>query len=147
MQKIKLLLITLLFPAIVNAQTEEQKTVQQTIEKLFATLANTDTAALKTFVTADVRFYEYGQAWTIDSLIRIVSPKTAIPDFKRTNHFTFVKTTIRKNTAWVTYYLQSDITASGKEQTAYWMETVILLKQRKQWKIDVLHSTRLNIQQ
>ncbi len=144
MQKINLLLLTLLFTANVTAQLlQEQKTIQQTVEKMFATLTKSDTAALKTLVTADVRFYEYGQQWTIDSLIHIISPNASIPDFKRVNHFTFVNTTIKKNTAWVTYYLQSDITANGKEQTAYWIETVILMKEKKKWKIDVLHSTRL----
>lgn len=143
-QKIKLLLIVLLFSASANAQTtQEEKRVQQAVENMFATLASADTAALKNFVTAGVRFYEYGQSWTIDSLIRIVTPTVSVPDFKRTNFFTFVKTTVRKNTAWVTYHLQSVITANGKEQTAFWMETVILVKEKKEWKIEVLHSTRL----
>jgi len=146
MVKINLLLIAFLLSASVNAQTttQEQSTVQQTIENMFATLTNADTSALKTFVTANVRFYEYGQVWTIDTLIQKVIQSKSIPGFKRTNSFEFVNTTINKNTAWVTYYLQSTFTRNGKEDIVKWMETVVLIKQKKMWKINVLHSTRLN---
>lgn len=144
-QKIYLLLIVLFLAAGVAAQTkEEQKTVQQTVENMFATLTNADTAALKTFVTANVHFYEYGQVWTIDTLIQKVVQSASAPGFKRTNSFEFVSTAINKNTAWVTYYLQSTFTRNGKEDIVKWMETVVLIKQKKQWKINVLHSTRLN---
>ena len=143
-QKINLLLIALLLSAIAYTQTmQQQKTVQQTVEKMFATLTTADTMALKTFVTANVHFYEYGQVWTIDSLIQKVTQSASIPDFKRTNSFEFVSIAINKNTAWVTYYLQSTFTRNGKEELVKWMETVVLIKQKKQWKINVLHSTRL----
>ncbi len=145
MLKIKLLLAAFLFTATVHAQTAtpEQTTVQQTIENLFAALTNADTAAMKTFTTSDVRFYEYGQVWTMDTLMHKVLQSKSIPDFKRTNKFEFVNTTINNKTAWVTYYLQSVFTRNGKEEMVKWMETVVLKKDRKQWKIDVLHSTRL----
>lgn len=147
MLKIKLLLAAFLITAMVHAQTvtPEQATVQQTIENLFFALTNADTVAMKTFTTSDVRFYEYGQVWNMDTLIHKVIQSKAIPDFKRTNKFEFVNTIIRKKTAWVTYYLESNFTRKGKEEIVKWMETVILIKDKKQWKINVLHSTRLLI--
>jgi len=146
MLKIKLLFIALLFTAMVHAQitlTPEQITVQQTIENLFAALTNVDTTAMKNFTTSTVRFYEYGEVWPMDTLISKVMKSKSIPDFKRTNQFEFVNATINKNTAWATYYLQSNFTRNGKEELVKWMETVVLIKDKKQWKIDVLHSTRL----
>ncbi len=145
MQKIILLLITLLLAAAVFSQTiiKEEKVVQQTVEKMFAALTNTDTTALKLYCTGNVKFYEYGQIWTIDTLIQKVMQSKSIPDFKRSNKFEFVSTTINKKTAWVTYYLQSTFTRNGKEESVKWMETVVLLKEKKNWKINVLHSTRL----
>ncbi len=139
------MIIMLLLGVAANAQSsaKEEKSVQQTIQKMFATLTNADTAALKTFVTANVHFYEYGQIWTIDTLIQKVMQSKSIPDFKRSNKFEFVSTTINKKTAWVTYYLQSTFTRNGKEESVKWMETVVLLKEKNNWKIDVLHSTRL----
>ncbi len=145
MLKIKLLFFALCFTATVHAQTTtpEQATVQQTIENMFAALTNADTTAMKALSTSTIRFYEYGQVWTIDTLIHKVIQSQAIPDFKRTNKFEFINTTIHKSSAWVTYYLQSTFLRNGKEEMVNWMETVVLLKTKKQWQIDVLHSTRL----
>lgn len=144
MQKTKLLLIVLLLSASTNAQTtQEQRTVQQTIENLFTALSNRDSAGLRLHSTADVHFYEYGEVWTIDTLIkRVMFVKPA--DYKRTNSFEFVKTTIDGNTAWVTYYLQSEITRNGKKEVVKWMETVVLVKQKEQWKIQLLHSSLIS---
>jgi ketosteroid isomerase-like protein len=129
--------------SIAQPVNKETLAVQQAVENMFATLTNVDTAALKTFVTADVHFYEYGQVWTIDSLIQKVIQGSSTPGFKRTNSFEFVNTSINKKTAWVTYYLQSTFTRNGKEDIVKWMETVVLIKEIKNWKITVLHSTRL----
>ncbi|NCU04851.1 MAG: nuclear transport factor 2 family protein [Chitinophagaceae bacterium] len=145
MQKVKFLLIVSLFSINTHAQTanKEQSAIHETIENTFAALSVFDTVSLKTFVTADVRFYEYGQVWTIDTLIQKMIASKTIKDFKRSNSFQYVNTTIKGNTAWVTYYLQSVIIRNGKEDILNWMETVVLLKVKKSWKIDVLHSTRL----
>jgi ketosteroid isomerase-like protein len=145
MVKVKLLLIVLFFTAKAHAQTTtpEQTSVQRTIENLFAALTNADAVAMKSFTTSNVRFYEYGEIWPMDTLIHKVMQSKSIPDFKRTNQFKFVNTTINKNTAWASYYLTSTITRNGKEELVKWMETVVLIKDKKQWKIDVLHSTRL----
>jgi hypothetical protein len=145
MSKIKLLFIALLFTATVHAQTikPEQVTVQQTIQNLFAALTDADTTAMKNFATNSVRFYEYGEVWPMDTLISKVMKSKSIADFKRTNSFEFISTTINQSTAWVTYYLQSSFTQNGKEDVVKWIETVVLVKEKKQWKIDVLHSTRL----
>ncbi len=145
MQKINLLFITILLSVMVHAQhvTGEERAVQQSIEKMFTALTNADTIALKLYCTGDVKFYEYGQIWTIDTLIQKVMQTKSITDFKRTNSFTFVNTTINKKSAWVTYYLESIITSNGKQEIINWQETVVLKREKRQWKIDVLHSTRI----
>lgn len=137
------MLLMLTTVAIAQPANKQQLTVQQAIKNMFAALSSADTASLKTFVTAHVRFYEYGQVWTLDTLIQKVMQSSSIPDFKRTNYFEFVSTTINKTTAFTTYYLQSTIFRNGKEELIKWMETVVLIKQKNKWTIDVLHSTRL----
>lgn len=147
MKEIKLLFTVMFLSVIVSAQTMSKKenAAQQTIENLFTALSTTDTAAIKLYCTGNARFYEYGQTWTIDTLIQKVMQNKSIPDFKRTNSFEFVSTTANKQTAWVTYYLQSTFTRNGKEELVKWMETVVLLKEKKNWKVAVLHSTRLAV--
>lgn len=126
------LLVVLLFVAVATmAQpvNKQKLAVQQTIPDLFTALSNSDSAGLRLHSTADVNFYEYGQVWTIDSLIqKAMFIKSA--DFKRTNSFDFINTTIDGNTAWATYYLQSEITRNGKQKLVKWMETIVLVKQK-----------------
>jgi hypothetical protein len=50
----------------------------------------------------------------------------AVSDLKHTNCFDFISTTIRM-----------------KSLRAGRLETVVLVKQKGKWKIDVLHSTRI----
>ncbi len=128
-----------------QSTSQIQEKIQQSVVGLFSALTNADTTALKRSCTEDVRFYEYGQIWTIDTLIQKVMQSKSIPDFKRTNSFEFVSTTVNKQTAWVTYYLQSDITRNGKEDIIKLMETIVLLKEAGKWKVAVLHSTRLTV--
>ncbi|MBK7559138.1 MAG: nuclear transport factor 2 family protein [Chitinophagaceae bacterium] len=143
MQKVKLLLITLLVSATANAQTvtTEQIAVQHTVINMFDALSNRDSVRLKAYCTANITLYEYGQVWNMDTLILKAITQNQSAGFKSTNHFEFINTTVDKNSAWVTYRLQSVINREGKTVTVQWLETVTLAKEKKQWKIKHLHST------
>lgn len=144
MKKISVLLIAFSISALMMAQEQlstSQQEVQQTVIKMFDALSNRDSISLKLYCTADIELYEYGQVWTIDTLIlRAITQNQAV-DFKRTNTFEFINTTTDKTAAWVTYHLNSTITRDGKQATLQWLETVGLVKERKQWKVRHLHST------
>lgn len=145
MRKMNLLFLIMLMTASLDAQTltQEQRAVQKTIENMFTALSEADTVALKLYVTDNVNFFEYGQIWNRDTIVHKAILGKTIPDFNRINSFQYVSTTIRQKTAWVTYYLQSTITKNQKKEIIKWMETVILIQTGNQWKINVLHSTRL----
>ena len=144
MNKKSLLFIAFSISAMLMAQEQlstSQQAVQQTVIKMFDALSNRDSLSLKNYCTADIALYEYGQVWNIDTLILKAIALNQSADFKRTNNFNFINTTADKNTAWVTYRLQSVITRDGKEATVQWLETVALVKEKKQWKVKHLHST------
>ncbi len=146
MKKYALLCIAFSISALVNAQkplTKSQDAIRQTVVKMFDALSNRDSVSLKNYCTADITLYEYGQSWTIDTLILKAITQNQAADFKRTNTFDFVNTIVDKTTAWVTYRLESAITRDGKQVTINWLETVILDKERKLWKVKHLHSTRI----
>lgn len=141
MKKILLFLCPLFNVVLLHAQTTDEQAVQQTVVNTFNALSNKDSMALKNECAADVKFYEYGKIWTIDSLInRAITTNTAT-DFKRNNKIDFVSTTIAGNTAWVTYNLYSGITSNGNYIKIHWMETLVLVKEYEKWKIKLLHST------
>jgi len=108
---------------------------------MFEALSNRDSICLKAHCTTDITLYEYGQIWTIDTLINKAITKNTDADFKRTNSFEFINTEKDKNTAWVTYRLTSVITKNNKQTTVQWLETVVLANEKKQWKVKHLHST------
>ncbi len=124
-----------------QSAANNQQAVQQTIIKLFDALSARDSAMLKTYSSADITLYEYGQVWNLDTLILKAITLNQSKDFKRTNSFEFINTTVDKTTAWVTYRLQSVVFKDGKQSTVLWLETVILVKEEKRWKVKHLHST------
>lgn len=146
MKKILLLLVAFLISAVLMAQkplTANQQEVQQTIIKMFDALSNRDSVSLKDHCTADITLYEYGQVWNMDSLIIKAITLNQAADFKRINTFDFISITADKIMAYATYRLESAITRDGKQVTVQWLETVVLVKEKKQWKIKHLHSTLL----
>ena len=124
--------------------TSQEKEVQNTIVKLFDAISINDAADIKSYCTNDVKFYEYGQIWTLDTLLQKLSKLSGTSVYSRTNKFDFVSTKLKDNIAWATYYLESTITKTGKPDIIKWMETVILINVKKKWFVSVLHSTRLS---
>jgi len=144
MKSVSLCLIAISISVMLHAQesfTSNRNVVQQTVISMFEALSNRDAASLKHYCTGDISLYEYGQVWNMDTLILKAITQNPSADFKRINTFEFIHTAEDKNTAWVTYRLQSVITRDGKQGTLQWLETAILVKEKKQWKIRHLHST------
>jgi SnoaL-like domain len=144
MKKIIPVLIAFVLTGQLYAQkqfTANEEAVQQTVIKLFDALSNRDSVSLKAYSTTDITLYEYGQVWNIDTFILKAITLNQSANFKRTNSFEFINTTVDKKTAWVTYHLHSVIIKDGKQSTVQWLETVVLARVRKQWKVKHLHST------
>ena len=144
MSKIALITTIVFASTLLQAQqifTKDQQEVQQAVVKMFDALSNRDSVSLRACCTPDIVLYEYGQVWSIDTLISKGIILNQAVDFKRTNTFDFINTTTDKSTAWLTYRLNSVMTKDGKQSTVQWLETVVLAKHKKQWKVKHLHST------
>lgn len=144
MKKITLLTLLFITSSIVKSQqllTKDQQAAQQTIVKMFDALSNRDSVALKTYCTTDVTFFEYGEIWDLDTLILKAITQNNATDFNRSNTFDFIRTTTNNDSTWVTYRLTSEVTKDRQLTTKQWLETVVLAKERKQWKVKHLHST------
>jgi len=144
MKKIVAFLLAFSFAGQLPAQTtltQSQQAVQQTIIKMFEALSDRDSVRLKYYCTDDVQLFEYGMVWNMDTLIHKAIVLNTATDFKRVNNFVFTNTSIDKKTAWATYQLRSAINSNGQQRTKEWIETVVLVKDKKRWKIKLLHST------
>jgi ketosteroid isomerase-like protein len=126
-----------------SAQTKptvSQEAVQNIVLKIFDALANRDTVSLKMYCSPDITLYENGMTWNLDTLIQGIKMNQAT-DFKRINTIDFIDTKVDKDIAWTTYNNQAEIIKNGKHAVIKWIETVILVKDKKSWKVKVLHST------
>lgn len=144
--RISLLTIAMAISIVLQAQqaiTKDQLKVQQTIINFFESLSNRDSVNLKSYSTIDISLFEYGQVWTLDTLIRKAITLNTANDFKRINSIEFINSSADKNTAWATYNLHSEITRAGKQVRIHWLESVILVRENKKWKLKVLHSTMI----
>ncbi len=144
LKKIIILLIVFSTSKCLQAQqqlSKDQLDVQQTVINMFAALSHRDSLALKTYCSPEITLYEYGQVWNLDTLIQKAIVLNTSPDFKRINNFEFLQTKIDKNSAYINYRLNSNIIKDGKLISLFWLETVILNKEKSAWKIRHLHST------
>ena len=144
MKKIFLLIIAITVTGLLLAQkplTANLQTMQQTVIEMFDALSNRDSVSLKNYCAADILLFENGMVWNLDTLIKKAITLNQSTDFKRINTIDFINSGIHENTAWVTYNLNSEITKDSKQASVEWMETVVLVKEKTNWKIKILHST------
>jgi ketosteroid isomerase-like protein len=124
-----------------QAAAASQQAVQLVLIKMFDALSNRDSVALKKYCAADIVLFENGATWNLDTLILKGITLNKAADFKRINNIDFIQTEVNSNTAWITYNNSAQINSNGKQYTVQWLETVILIKKKKNWKIKLLHST------
>jgi hypothetical protein len=125
-----------------SAQNTEPSKVNQSLIRFFDALAALNMTGIKELSTSDLMILESGVIWNIDTLARKVDHlKDA--SFSRTNHLDFIHTEVKGNTAWVAYHNSADIIINGLEVHARWLESAVLVKEDKIWKIKLVHSTTL----
>lgn len=137
-----LILIVQFFPGASQTRwTKKEQKVQQVVTELFQALADRDFDKLKANCTSDITVLENGITWNLDTLEQKINSTKAIPDFKRVNMIGFLDTRVKGKTAWVSYNNRADLTRNGQKGYVQWLESVVLVKEGKVWKIQLLHST------
>lgn len=121
--------------------TKKEQQVQQVVADLFQALSERDFDKLKANCTADITVLENGISWNLDTLEQKINSTKAIPDFKRINTIGFLDTRIKGKIAWVSYNNRADVTRNGQKGYVQWLESVILVREGKTWKVQLLHST------
>jgi hypothetical protein len=147
--KYSILLLTLLLSISLTGKAQKdlsnpEEAVQHVVTGLFDGLAELNAEKVKQHCSPDIQLLETGKIWTIDSLLlRVNNMKTRLTDFKRVNKIDFLQTKVRGDFAWISYFNEATITANNKTVIIKWLESVTLKKEKKEWRIDLLHSTEL----
>jgi ketosteroid isomerase-like protein len=140
--RLKIILAALLIPAFSFSQITEQDKVNNTIKAMFQGLAEMNIEQIRNTSTEDIVILEHGEIWNIDTILTKVNAMKLLNP-TRVNSFEFMQTEIRGQTAWVTYRNKAIITMAGKDSEKNWLESAVLIKQGNEWKVKMLHSTRL----
>jgi hypothetical protein len=135
----KTIVLLFIFTAFVsNAQSPKEP--QNVIVQAFQALSDRNEINLKSFCTDDIIIVEDAKLWNMDSLIFHIKSPTP-NDYKRVNSFKFISDVTNDNVSCITYENQADISGNGKHYIIVWIETAILIREDKKWKLKVLHST------
>ncbi len=136
------ILLFQIFSAVSQSKvTSKELKVQETIIALFHSLSEQDFDKMKANCTADFTVLEHGVIWNLDTLQQKINLTKEIPDFLRINTISFTDTRIKGKVAWVSYHNRADVTRNGKKGFAQWLESAVLVKEGKEWKVQLLHST------
>jgi hypothetical protein len=138
-------ILFLLFPtstALLAQKQAEQQQIQQVLTLVFEAFSDGSMPKMEEAVTPDVTILETGEVWTLDT-IRAYFAKPRPADFKRVNTLDFFQTEVGGEMAFVSYHNTAAIHANGKDRTVKWLESAVLVRQGKSWRVKMLHSTRL----
>jgi hypothetical protein len=140
--KLPLLLMFALPLATLGQSSAQRGPLQKVIVDFFDAISTLNESNIRSYLTSDFTLLEGGQAGNTDTLLNALSKRKAT-DYKRVNTIDFIKSEQQKNTGWVAFYNTADITIKGERKVVKWLESAVLVKRGKSWKIQMLHSTKV----
>ena len=142
-----LLLSAFLCPWVVAAQyTVDSTAIIQLLIRDYATLENFDYSSHVANVTEDYYLVENGELWDIEKEKEYYLTN-AHRKLERKNYFDIHSLKVLGDVAYAIYTLQSEITENGAMKGRRWIESAIFRKLNSGWKLEVLHSTRIDLKE
>ncbi len=113
----------------------------QPVKELFAAMSKHDGKAMQETSTADFQLLEHGEDWPMQKLIDAVQPNGKPSE--RKNFFSQIRARQNGDVAWVSYWNKAEIRRESGLRTVVWLESAVMVREGDRWKIQLLHSTRL----
>jgi ketosteroid isomerase-like protein len=114
----------------------------QPVKELFAAMSKQDGKAMQATSTEDFQLLEHGEEWTMRDLVEAVQPKGK--PYVRKNFFNQIRARQEGDMAWVSYWNKAEISHEGALRTVVWLESAVVVKENDRWKVQLMHSTRLD---
>lgn len=114
----------------------------QPVKELFAAMAKHDGKAMQATSTEDFQLLEHGEDWTMQMLVDAVQPKGK--PYQRNNFFKQIRARQEGDVAWVSYWNKAEIRRDNGLRTVVWLESAVVIKENDGWKVQLMHSTRLD---
>ncbi len=134
------------FNLLAQSQTTDETEIQNLIQNSFDELfSKYDSKQLPDFYTEDFLLFEQGEIWDMAFIQNYLTRAQSNPNpSTRTNRFEFIETKVEGNRAWVGYWNFATITRDGEViRDIKWLESATAVKTDKGWRLDMLHSTRV----
>lgn len=112
------------------------------VKELFAAMSKHDGQAMHETSTDDFQLLEHGEDWTMQQLVDAVQPKGQ--PYERKNFFCQIRAREKGDVAWISYWNKAEIYRDSEVRTIVWLESAVMVKEEGRWKIQLLHSTRLD---
>jgi hypothetical protein len=121
---------------------EVEQLIQNSFDEIFSGYRE---EKLSDFYTEDFLLLEQGEIWDMKIIRDYLAKSKSNPNPPtRTNRFEFIKTTVEGNRAWVAYHNYATISRNGQViRELYWLESATAIRTEKGWRLDMLHSTRV----
>jgi hypothetical protein len=130
-----------------NVSPEEEKAVKQLVQDTFDDVfSDLDSTKIKKHLTDDFLLLEQGEIWNNETIKHyLASALKSEKTPQRVNKFEFIKFVKSKNSIWVAYHNYAIISMEGKVVAELeWLESAVAIKTKEGWKLQMMHSTRVN---
>jgi hypothetical protein len=114
----------------------------QPVKELFAAMSKHDGKAMQEQATEDFQLLEHGEDWSMQMLVDAVQPKG--DPYERKNFFKQIRARQDGNVAWISYWNKAEIRRTSGLRTVVWLESAVIVKEGDRWKVQLLHSTRVD---
>ena len=131
---------------IVTNNNDDFKTVEQVVQRIFDDIWSDKKAELLTkYHTDDFILLEHGEVWTNDTIANWCKrAKLRDEGVKRINSFDFFEAKREGNRIWMAYHNYATIKKDTISRKLEWLESIVAVKQDSIWKLELMHSTRVN---
>ncbi len=125
-----------------NDAQEIQQLIQDSFDSLFS---GYQAELLDRFYTPDFLLLEQGEVWDMAFIKTYLEDRSKNPNpVTRTNRFEFIKTEVFGERAWVAYHNWATFTKEGTApREVYWLESASAIRTSEGWRLELLHSTRV----
>lgn len=126
--------------------TEDFKAVEQIVQHAFDDIWSAKKAErILKYHTDDFILLEHGEVWTNDTIANWCKrAKLRDAGVKRINSFDFFEAKREGNRIWMAYHNYATIKRDTLERKLQWLESIVAIKQDTIWKLEMMHSTRVN---
>jgi hypothetical protein len=111
------------------------------VKALFAAMSKQDGKAMQDTSTKDFQLLEHGEEWSMQKLVDVVQANGK--SHERKNFFKQIRARQTGDMAWVSYWNKAEIQRATELKIIVWLESAVMVKVDGEWKIQMLHSTRV----